>query len=311
MKIAVLGAGGVGGYFGARLAAAGHDVGFIARGAHLGAMRRDGLRILSPLGDLTLNPLRASDSAAGLRADFGVPDLVMFCVKLYDVESAANGLKPLLGPETCVLALQNGVDAEGRLAKTVGAEKVTGGVAYISSTIEAPGLIRHFNRAAKLSFGEMDGSLSPRLQRFHAACADAGFDAELVPDIERALWEKFVFLASFAGLTSLTRKPIGPILADADVKALLTDAFREAMAVAAARGVTLPPSLLPRQLAALASVDPEMRASMARDLENGNRIEIEGLSGALVRLGVAAGVPTPVHRAIYAGLKLHAGGAGR
>ncbi len=310
MRIVVFGAGGVGGYFGARLAAAGEEVGFIARGAHLEALRAHGLRILSPLGDVTVTPAAVSADPAALARTFGPPDLVLFSVKLYDVESAAQAIVPLLGPETAVLALQNGVDAEGRIAARIGAERVVGGVAYISSTIEAPGVIRHFNRAAKLSFGEMDGRTSPRLEAFAAAGTRAGFAAELVPDIERALWEKFVFLASFAGVSALLRRAIGPIMGDPDTKSFFSDALHEVATLAQARGIALTPGLVPRQLAMAAAMEPDFTASMARDLARGNRIEIEGLSGSVVRLGLQAKVATPVHRAIYASLKLHAGGVG-
>lgn len=311
MKIAVFGAGGVGGYFGGRLAAAGHEVGFIARGAHLAAMREQGLAILSPLGDATIHPVLAEADPAALRRKLGHPDLVLFAVKLYDVESAATALKPLLGPESGVLALQNGVDAEGRIEAVLGAGRVAGGVAYISSTIEAPGVIRHFNRGAKLSFGEMDGRRSERLEAFAAAGKAAGFEAEAVTDIERVLWEKFIFLASFAGATALLRRPAGAILGDPDTKALFADALHEVDALARARGVPVTPGLVPKLLATAQAMGADFMASMARDLLAGNRIEIEGLSGAVVRLGREAKVATPVHRAFYAGLKLYAAGTPR
>jgi len=304
MRIAIFGTGGVGGYFGARLAAAGNDVVFIARGQHLQAMRESGLQVQSPLGDVTVKPAAASDDPAA----FGPVDVVLFCVKLYDTDSAAAKLKPLLGPETAVISLQNGVDSEERIARAIGAGHVVGGTAYISATIAGPGLIRHLNRQAKLAFGEMDGKPSARLQKFHAACQAAGFEAELAGDIDRVIWDKFVFLASLAALTGMTRKSLGPVLADPDTKALLTDAMQEVVALAAARGVKTTPDLVQKTLKFAATLPGEMKASLAHDLDRGNRIEIEGLSGAVVRLGRAAGVPTPVHRAAYAALKLHAGG---
>ena len=304
MRIAIFGTGGVGGYFGARLAAAGNDVVFIARGAHLKAMQADGLKVESPLGNATVKPTKASDDPAA----FGPVDVVLFAVKLYDTDSAAAKLKPLLGPDTAVISLQNGVDSEDRIAAAIGAKHVVGGVAYISATIGAPGLIKHLNRQAKLAFGELDGRKSLRLERFLAACQAAGFDVELAADINSAIWDKFVFLASLAALTAMTRKPLGPILADADTKAMLADAMQEVVAVAAARGVKTTPDVVPKTLKFAGTLPAELKASMAHDLDRGNRIEIEGLSGAVMRLGQAAGVPTPVHRAAYAALKLHAAG---
>jgi 2-dehydropantoate 2-reductase len=304
MRVVVFGAGGVGGYFGARLAASGSEVAFVARGAHLAAMRERGLMVHSPLGDVRVQPVTASDDPAAL----GAADIVLFCVKLYDTDSAAARLKPLLGPDTAVISLQNGIDSEKRLAAVVGERHVAGGVAYISATIEAPGIVRHHNRMAKLDFGELGGRASPRLQAFLAACEKAGIEAALRPDIERAIWEKFVFLAPFAAVTGVTRLPIGPVLADSDTRALLEAAMREVVAVAASQGVALAPDLVERLLRFAGTLAPDMKASLAHDLERGNRIEIEGLCGALSRLGAAAGVDTPVHRTIYAALKPYAGG---
>ncbi len=301
MKIAVFGAGGVGGYFGARLAAAGESVAFIARGAHLAAMRRDGLRVLSPLGDVHVPRVEATDDPGAI----GPVDFVLFCVKLYDTESAGRRLAPLIGPETAVVSLQNGVDSEDALAAVIGATHVVGGVAYISATIEAPGVIRHLNRQSKLIFGEIDGRPSPRLDRLRAACVKAGggIVADVVSDIDRLIWEKFVFLASLAAVTGISRSTLGPILADADMRAMMVSAMGEVVAVAAARGLRLAPDLVDRNLAFAATLPASMKASLAYDLERGNRIELDGLMGAVVRLGQAAGVPTPVHRTIYAALK--------
>ena len=232
MKIAVFGAGGVGGYFGARLAAAGEKVAFIARGPHLAAMRRGGLRVLSPLGDVHVAKVEATDDPGVV----GPVDIVLFCVKLYDTESAGRRLAPLIGPDTAVVSLQNGVDSEDALAKVIGPKYVVGGVAYISATIESPGVIRHMNRQAKLIFGEVDGRPSPRLDRLRDACVKAGggVTADVAPDIERLIWEKFVFLASLAAVTGVTRAALGPILADADMRAMFAAAMGEVMAVAAA-----------------------------------------------------------------------------
>jgi 2-dehydropantoate 2-reductase len=276
-------------------------VAFIARGGHLAAMRRDGLRVLSPLGDVHVPHVEATDDPA----DIGPVDIVLFCVKLYDTESAGRRLAPLIGPETAVVSLQNGVDSEDALTQMLGPRHVVGGVAYISATIDAPGVIRHLNHQAKLIFGEIDGRPSARLERLRAACAGAGggIVAEMVPDIGRLIWEKFVFLASLAAATGVTRAALGPILADGDMRAMMIAAMREVVAVAAARGVRLAPDLVERNLTFAATLPATMKASLAYDLERGNRIELDGLMGAVVRLGEAAGVPTPVQRTIYAALK--------
>ncbi len=304
MKIAVVGAGGVGGYFGARLAAAGSDVALVARGAHLAAMQERGLAVLSPLGDVYLEKVNATDDPARV----GPVDVVLFAVKLYDTESAGARLQPLLGPGTVVVSLQNGIDSEDRLAAVIGAERVAGGIAYISATIDAPGVIRHLNRQAKLAFGELGGRVSPRLEPLLAACRRAGFDAELSPAIETAIWEKFVFLAALAAATGAARLPIGPLLADADARALIADAMREVVAVGQAKGLALDAAIVDRALAFMRTLPPDMKASLAHDLDKGNRLEVEGLSGAVTRLGASLGVATPVHRTIYALLKLHGGG---
>jgi 2-dehydropantoate 2-reductase len=304
MKIAVFGAGGVGGYFGARLAAAGSTVTFIARGAHLAAMRRDGLRVFSAFGDLHLPKVQATDDPGAA----GPADIVLFCVKLYDTESAGRRLKPLIGSDTAVVSLQNGVDSEDRLAAIVGPAHVAGGVAYISATIDAPGVIRHLNRQAKLVFGERDGKPTQRLEAFLAACQRAGFEASIASDIDRAIWEKFVFLASLAAATGVTRQPLGAILADPDLKAMFKTLMQEVVAVAKTKCRTLSPDIVEKSLAFGASLSPTMKASLCHDLERGNRIEVEGLMGAMVRLGQEAGVDTPAFRTIYAALKPYANG---
>lgn len=304
LKTVVFGTGAVGGYFGARLAAAGHDVGFIARGANLAALQRDGLRIISPKGDLHLPRVRASDDPAA----FGAADIVLFCVKLYDTEESARRLAPLTGPDTAIVSLQNGVDSEERIAAIVGQRHVAGGLAYIFAQIDGPGVIRHNNQIHKLIVGELDKPRSDRLAAFVSACTASGFDAELSADINHAIWSKFVFLASLAATTGLTRQPIGPILADDEMRPLLRDAIAEAVAVAAAKGIKLAPDAVDRAMAFGATLPPASKASLAFDLDKGNRIEIEGLSGAIVRLGRQSNVPTPVHRAVYAALKPFANG---
>jgi 2-dehydropantoate 2-reductase len=304
MKIAVMGAGGVGGYFGARLAQSGADVTFIARGAHGAAIREKGLKLFSPKGDILVQPAKAVSDPAGI----GPVDVVMFCVKLWDIESAAEACKLLLGPDTAVICFQNGVDAEERVAAVLGAQHAVGGVAAIAALIESPGVIRHTGTMAWLKFGEMDGRASPRLEGFNAACEKAGFDASVSTDIVGDIWRKFAFLAPMAGATAATRMPIGPILADPDTRRLFADLIAETVAVGRARGARLEDGIEDKQLAFAEGLPGEMKASMLGDLERGNRLELPWLTGAVVRLGRELGVPTPVSTFVHTVLKLHADG---
>lgn len=306
MRITVLGTGGVGGYFGARLAAAGHDVRFIARGAQLAALRAGGLRVHSPLGDLHLPQVQAGDDPAA----FGKADVVLCCVKLWDIEAAARALLPVLGADTAVISLQNGVVKDDLLRAVLGAPAVVPGVAYISATIAEPGLIAHTGVMAKIAFGELDGSESPRLQRLRDACVAAGIGAVLSADIRRALWEKFVFLSSFSAATAAARVPLGVLRSQPAPRALLLALLEEAAAVARAEGVDLPPDFAPRQLAFMDTLPEGLRASMAHDLARGNRLEVQWLSGDVVARGTRQGVPTPKHAALAAVLGVHAGGRG-
>ncbi len=304
MKIAVMGAGGVGGYFGAKLAQSGTDVTFIARGAHGAAIREKGLRVYSPNGDVLVHPAKAISDPAGI----GPVDVVMFCVKLWDVEVAATDCKPLIGPDTAVISFQNGVDAEERVAAILGAQHAVGGVAAIAALIEAPGVIRHTGTMAWLKFGELDGRPSPRLEAFHEACAKAGFEASISSDIIADIWRKFAFLAPMAGATAAMRMPIGPILADADTRRVFEDLIAETVAVGRARGARLEDGLEAKQLTFAEGLPAEMKASMLGDLERGNRLELPWLTGAVVRLGRDLGVPTPVSDFVHTILKLHAEG---
>ena len=306
MKIAVMGTGGVGGYFGARLAQSGADVTFIARGAHGAAIREKGLRVFSPNGDVLVQPAKAVSDPAGI----GPVDVVMFCVKLWDVETAAEACKPLIGPDTAVICFQNGVDAEGRVAAVLGDRHAVGGVAAIAAQIEEPGTIRHTGTMARLKYGEMDGRADPRLEPFDEACGKAGLEASISPDISADIWRKFAFLAPMAGATAATRMPIGPILADAHTRRLFADLIAETVAVGRARGARLEDGIEDKQIAFAEGLPIEMKASMLGDLERGNRLELEWLTGAVVRLGREPGVPTPVSETVYAVLKLHAEGHG-
>jgi 2-dehydropantoate 2-reductase len=305
MRIAIIGAGGVGGYFGARLAATGEEVTFIARGAHLDAMREHGLRVLSPLGDLTVAPVRAESDPARV----GAVDFVMIAVKLWSTEEAMRTAEPLLGPASALLSFQNGVEAVEIASRRFGRGRVLGGVAHIAAVIEAPGVIRTTGTLARLTFGELDGRASARTGALLAACTKAGIDAAISPDIERAIWEKFIFICGLSGMNSLTRMPTGAIRSDPVTRAMLRDVMAEAAAVARARGIAVAPDIADAQLRFIDTLSPEMTSSMLGDLTRGRRLEVEWLSGAVVRLGAEAGVPTPLNRAVYAALKLHAGGA--
>ncbi len=304
MKIAIMGSGGVGGFFGGRLAASGADVTFIARGAHLAAMRAHGLRIESPLGNILVNPVNTTDDPASI----GTVDLVIIAVKLWSIEEAALAVKLLVGPHTGIIPLQNGVDAVNALLSHYGPEHVMGGVAHIAAAIESPGVIRHNGAMQKLTFGELDGHPSQRAEKLFVACQAAGIDTVLSNTIQVAIWEKFVFLSAFSGVTALTRLPIGPLRADPDTRTLLLAALREAVAVGRAQGVALPPDCADRQLAFGDGLPPEMISSMLGDLRRGSRLEVPWLSGAVMRIGKELGVATPASAFIYTALKLHAAG---
>lgn len=303
MRIAVFGTGAVGGYFGGRLRASGEDVAFLARGAQLGALRRDGLSITSPNGDLHLRDVVATDRPD----EIGPVDVVLFGVKLYDAEQAAARLAPLIGPDTVVLTMQNGVDVVDLVARHVGADRVAGGAAYIMASLDAPGRIRHLG-ADTLVFGERNGARSPRLVGFEAAGKRAGFKATLSTSIEIDLWTKFVRLAAWSGMTAVSRSTVGAIRDDPALSAMMRAALDEAIAVGLARGVALPADV-PAETEALVSRFPyEAKSSMLDDLEHGRRLELPWLSGALVRMGREAGVPTPVHEFIAAALGPFAAG---
>ena len=301
MKIAVMATGGVGGYFGARLSAAGEDVHFIARGSHLEAIREKGLKLESANGNLLIRPARVTDAPA----EIGPVDIVIFAVKLWDAETAGALCKPLLGPDTAVISFLNGVDSEERLIPILGRRHVMGGVTYIASTIAEPGVIGHTGKMARLTFGEMDGKPSRRGERFLAACTRAGIEAKLSDNIVREFWGKFALLASFSGVTCLTRKPMGPIRAEPSTYTLLVDAVQEGIAVSRARGIDLGAGFLDQQKAVMANMPAEMKSSMLIDLERGNRLELNWLSGAVARMGDETKVPTPIHHIIQTALKLH------
>lgn len=299
MRIAVVGAGGVGGGFGAALAKAGADVTFIARGAHLAAMKSKGLRVEGGRGETHIMPAQVTDDPANV----GPVDIVLFCVKLWDVESAGEHIKPLVGADTAVIPLQNGIDAGERLVPILGEGAVMGGVAQISASIIEPGVVRQVGTFMRMVFGEFDGKPSKRGEDFLALCLKAGFEAALSDWILTELWMKFILLATNASVMSLTRQPIGKLRDDPDMRPQFIAAYQEVIDVGRARGVKLPADALDEMLAFNAGAPPAMKASMALDLERGNRIELPWLGGKVVELGRQSGVPTPAHALMYAALK--------
>jgi 2-dehydropantoate 2-reductase len=305
MRIAVIGAGGVGGYFGGRLAAGGTDVTFVARGAHLAAMRSRGLRITSPLGDATIENPKAVDDIAKLDN----VDLVMVAVKLWDTESVAATLKPLVARGASVVSFQNGIDKDEVLRRHVPAAAIIGGVSYISSFIAEAGVIQHNGTMQRLAFGEFDGTITPRVQALQDACAAARIDAVSSDAIERLIWEKYVFLVGLSGATSAMRKPIGPIRENPRTRAFLLGLMNEVAAVARARGIPLRHGFAEERLAFFDTLPPTMTSSMHNDLDRGNRLELNWLSGGAAKLGDELGVPTPMNRAVADVLALYADGA--
>lgn len=301
MKIGVVGVGAVGGYFGARLAAASSEVHFQARGRSLAAIRQGGLRIDSVLGDVVLTPNETL--ATDEPSDIGPCDVVLFSVKSYDTDGAADLLAPLLHDQTAIISLQNGIDNEQRIAERIGSKHVVGGVAYLFAHRAAPGHIRHTGGPAKIVFGELNGERSPRLNDFLAECRRAGIAAEIADDIASALWSKFVFICAQAGLTTAARQPIGRIRQTAETWTLFRTVLEEAAAVGRAEGALLPPNLVQHHLAFAMALEPHGRSSMYDDLVAGRRLELEALLGEVVRRGARAGVPTPVVEVIYGLLK--------
>jgi 2-dehydropantoate 2-reductase len=302
MRIGVMAAGGVGGYFGARLAAAGHDVVFFARGSHLTAIRQHGLKVESVLGDIHVTNVQAADDPAQVTP----VDIVLFAVKLWDTETAAESLRPLVGPDTRVITVQNGIDARERVEPILGHGRVVPGLAQIATVIGSPGVIVHTSKFALVRCGHRDGHADPPLAAFAEAARKSGVDIAVSEAIELELWQKFAFLSSLAGITAATRLPIGPLLADPDTRAVFHNLLREVVAVGRARGVGLAADSADKALAfADATLPPDMKASMAHDLERGNRLELDWLTGKVVELGRALGVPTPVSEVVYTILKPH------
>ncbi len=293
MKIAMMGSGGVGGFFGGRLADAGYDVSFIARGAHLAALRERGLTIENaPQGNIHV----------------GKVDLVILSVKLWDTEAAAKAILPIVGPETGVVSLQNGVIKDDILRKVLGDRAVMGGVGYVATHIARPGVIHQVGTMQRIVLGEYDGRESERARFLHHALLDAGVTAELSTDIRRAIWEKYVFLVALSGTTTTMRVPLGIVRSNPRARAFLLDLMRETVAVGRAKGVGIAEDFADQRLKFADGLPADMTSSMHHDLERGNRHEVEWLSGGVVKLGAEAGVPTPANRAVWDVLAVHAMG---
>ncbi len=298
MRIAIVGVGGVGGYFGGRLAQAQEDVIFIARGEHLRAIQTQGLRVESLKGDFVIQPAQATDDPAGV----GVVDVALLAVKAWQVPDAARHIQPLVGPETFVVPLENGVEAPGQLAAVLGAQHVLGGLCRIVSYIAAPGQIRHAAMEPYVAFGELDNHPSERAERLRRAFERAGVSAEIPANIQVALWEKFLFIVSISGVGAVTRAPAGVIRSLPQTRQMLEQALREALAVGQARGVPLADETVTRIMTMIDHSAAGSTASMQRDIMNGRPSELEYQTGTLVRLGQEAGVATPVHTFMYQSL---------
>ncbi len=299
MRIAIVGAGGIGGGYGAALAKAGEDVTFIARGAHLAAMKSKGLRVEGGRGETHVAPTQATDDPRTV----GPVDVVLFCVKLWDVESAGQQIKPLVGKDTAVITLQNGIDAHERLIPILGKQAVMPGVANISAVIAEPGVIRQTGTVMRMVFGELDGTKSRRGLAFAAACAKAGIDGIFSEAILTELWMKFILLASNASMMALTRLPIGKLRDDPDIAPYFIAAYEEVVAVGRASGIALPADAVARTLNFNRNAPAHLMASMGADLLRGNRIELPWLSGKVIELGGKYGVPVPTHAFLHAMLK--------
>jgi 2-dehydropantoate 2-reductase len=298
VKIACMAAGGVGGYFGARLQQAGHDVTFFARGRHLEALRSRGLTVESGDGNATLKVRALQDPQAA-----GVADVVLFAVKLWDTDGAAAQIRPIVGPETVVIPFQNGVESIERLRKVLPAKSVMGGSAYIATRIKAPGVIEHTGQMSRIQFGPLLDSQQETAGKFLTACREAKINAEIPDDIVKANWEKFVFLVGISSATAVARANVGVVRADPDLRWLLEQAMHETWRLARKRGVALADDFVASRMKNVDGLHGDMKASLLHDLENGGRLEAPWLCGAVSRMSAEAGLDAPVNRAVFAALK--------
>lgn len=298
MKIVIMGTGGVGGYYGGLLAQKGHDVTFIARGAHLKAIQDNGLQVKSIHGDFHLKPAQATDDPAQV----GPVDLVVFCTKTYSIDEAAQQIKPIVVPDTTVLPLENGIDAADRIGAVVGMERMLGGVTWISSAVEAPGVIKQVSQFRRVVLGELDGQGTLRAQAVHKAFEETGITAELSENVLKILWTKFVFISAASSLGSLTRLPIGEYRAVPEAREMMTNLMREVESIARAQGVDLDQDVVQKSLDFVDNAAPHIKPSMQLDVEAGRRSELEAMIGVVGRKGRELGVSTPVADMVYASL---------
>lgn len=305
MKIAVMGAGAIGCYFGARLALAGEEVHFIGRGsAHYQAMRDKGLSIVSPHGNAHLDKVLTTTDPKTI----GPVDYILFCVKLWDLDQAAEQIKPLLKDDTAIYSFQNGIYAEGRLVELLGAKHVIGGYAATPATVTAPGVVEQYGQWCTLGFGELDNRITPRIEKFLAACQRAKIDSLIEKDVMAALWTKYIFITTHSGATSMCRATEGPIRSDPWGRQLIMGLAAEGTAIAHAKGIHVAKDNAAYVLKQIDGLPPEAQGSMYTDLQHGHRLELEWLNGLMVKIGEEVGIPTPCHRAVMMALNLHAGG---
>ncbi len=303
MKIAIMGSGGVGGYFGARLAQGGADVTFIARGEHLKSIKQNGLKVESlELGDALIEPAQATDNPAGV----GTVDYVIIAVKLWGTEEIAESIKPLVGPDTTVVSLQNGVESDDIIAEIIGREHLIGGIAQIASSVSSPGAIFHLGTMQRVVLGELDGGTSDRVEQLRSALAEGGVVAESSDDIQKTIWDKFVFLVGLSATTTLVRTTIGPIREDPVMREFLHHVMDETVQVARAKGIDFLENYADEKLAFVDGLPFDMTSSMHHDLERGNPLEVAWLSGAVARFGDELKIDTPVNHTVYAALRPYA-----
>ena len=298
MKIAVMGTGGTGGYYGGLLATHGHEVSFIARGAHLEAIRQSGLQVTSVHGDFVVRPAIATDDPAQL----GQMDLVLLCTKTYDTELAAQAIRPAIGPQTAILSLQNGIDAAERIGRILGAEHMLAGATWISSSVESPGVIRQISQFRRVVLGELDGRVTARAKAVQRAFQEAGVTSEVTEQILKVLWTKFVFICPASAFGSLTRLPLGDFRSVPETRASIISFMQEVHAVSEAHGVRLDPDVVEQSLKFLDDAAPHIKPSMQLDVEAGRLTELESMIGVVGRKGRAVGVPTPIADLAYAAL---------
>ena len=298
MKILVMGTGGVGGYYGGLLAQQGNEVTFIARGAHLYAIRHEGLKVKSIHGDFTVFPANATEDPARVEP----VDLILFCVKTYSTDEAAQAIRPAIGPQTVVLSLQNGVDAAERIGQGVGVEHVIGGATWLSSAVEAPGVIKQISQFRRIVFGELTGGRSERIQSIFEVLHATGIDIEISEDIQKILWTKFVFISAVSAFGSLTRLPMGEYRAVPETRRLISGIMQEVEALARAQNIALDPDVVQKSLEFMDNAAPHIKPSMQLDVESGRRTELESMVGVIGRKGRERGVPTPVTDFVYGSL---------